>query len=657
MGEKNCNWFFEKHSGREKGPNDALEENFKTHPYYALVREAIQNSLDAVDNTEEPVIVKFDFIKLNRLEFPKLIDNLREHIILSKEYWKNNPDAVRKFDEMIKYLDGEEKNMKRLWITTLKVSDYNTIGMEYEPDDTNSTFYAFLLSEGNSSKNIVGSGGSFGFGKAAYFNLSPFRAVIVSTRNKKNKVVFEGATVLATHKKNDEKLTAYGFYNCEGGNIPVTNEDEIPDFFKRNEMGTDIYILGLWDKKDRKEEMIKSILNNFWLAIHNKKLIVEVDGDRIDKASLPKYIDDYYENEIEKGSVNDIKKWNPKPYYNAVRNYGLNENKYFLFEDNLEIAGKVKFYVYLNKKLPNRIAYFRKPQMLVYKQTNNKLDGYVGVFICEGEKGNEILKEMENPEHNEWKAENFKINPTQTSPIAIKIEKEIRDFINEKLKELSGINHSNQSAIRDLEEYLYIPGELIDNAEKFDLSGSNENMKKGEISTQNTEEETPLQTTTLKEPVRKNPVKRSPQYAVDKINGNMDDEGTMERILIGGNGGGGGGNKPGPDGNTISEEYINSDGTKKIRKPVEIKYRVIGSENKHYILFKSLYPIENAEIEIYIGTDNGEVKCDNIKKVSKGRIEGNKITDFNINPGKDILEIEFDDNILHSIKLKTYEIS
>jgi len=651
MKENNCDWFFDKHSGREKGPNDALEENFKTHPYYAIVREAIQNSLDAVDDKQKPVLVKFNFISLNRQEFPNLIDNLREHIILSREYWKDNPDAVKKFNEMLKYLDGNEEGKKRLQIATLRISDYNTIGMEYDYDNPTTTFNAFLRSEGNSSKNNVGSGGSFGFGKAAYFNLSPFRTILVSTRNKNNDVVFEGATVLATHKKNSEKLTAYGFYNCEGEK-PVTEEEEIPYFFKREEIGTDIYVIGLWDKSDRKNEMIRSILNNFWLAIHNKRLIVEVDNEHIDNETISDYINDYYENEYESGNATEIDKWNPKPYYNAVKNYGSNENKYFLFEDKLETAGKVKYYVYLNKGLPNRTAFFRKPQMLVYKQTKNKLKGYVGVFICDDEIGNEILKKMENPEHNEWKPENYKVEG-ETSREAKKIKKEISDFINDKLEELSGINLSNKLTIEGLEEYLNIPGELINDDEEYDYYGENENFQTGDTTETQSDEETPIQTTTKNEPVKIKPNIYKPQQIVDELEGNIDENGSQTG-LGGGNNDGTDGDKPGRKGSNPNN--IEEGGDMIIKMPVDIKYRLIGSENKHYIVFKSLYPIENAEVEIFVGTDNGEKESVKITSTSKGKIINNRITDFKINPGKDILEIKFEDNITHSIKLKTYEL-
>lgn len=41
-----------------------MEQSFKNHPYASLVRESIQNSLDAVLDKSEPVIVKFSFMEM-----------------------------------------------------------------------------------------------------------------------------------------------------------------------------------------------------------------------------------------------------------------------------------------------------------------------------------------------------------------------------------------------------------------------------------------------------------------------------------------------------------------------------------------------------------------------------------------------------------------
>src|SRR5438093_5556225 len=152
---------------------------------------------------------------------------------------------------MLQYLNGNEKGKKRLNISCLKISDSNTRGMNYKAGDTNSSFYAFLRAAGVNVKTIGGSGGSFGFGKGAYFALSPIKTLIVSSKDADCNFHFEGATRLTTHRNNNgEKLTAYGFYDNNSGE-PVVLEENIPEIFKRIEIGTDINIIGLWDEVDR----------------------------------------------------------------------------------------------------------------------------------------------------------------------------------------------------------------------------------------------------------------------------------------------------------------------------------------------------------------------------------------------------------------------
>lgn len=39
--EKNCKWYFaDQPNVQEVGPNNAMEQNFKNHPYAALVRDS-----------------------------------------------------------------------------------------------------------------------------------------------------------------------------------------------------------------------------------------------------------------------------------------------------------------------------------------------------------------------------------------------------------------------------------------------------------------------------------------------------------------------------------------------------------------------------------------------------------------------------------------
>ena len=134
----------------------------------------------------------------------------------------------------------------------------------------------------------------------------------------------------------------------------------------------------------------------------------------------------------------------------------------------------MKLYVYLERGLPNRTSFFRKPKMVVFKRTNRKINGYAAVFICDDENGNEILRQLENPAHNEWRKENQQTEG-KIDTIARKAELELSNFINSKLDSLSKTNTSKKVAFLGLEDYLSIPEDLLEKDEDSDLRGEAEN--------------------------------------------------------------------------------------------------------------------------------------------------------------------------------------
>ena len=205
--ERKCQWYFARSlGGLDQGPNDAMSENFKKVPFEAIVRESVQNSLDAKAYDDKPVIVTFKFKSTDANNYPMLF-NIEKHIQGCLDMY-NDKSAHKKFDPMLEYI-AKTRNAR---MDYLEVHDENTTGMAYSRDDTKSGFYSFVKSAGNSSKSSESAGGSFGFGKAAYFNLSKIRTVLISTLTTDDKYFFEGVASLCTHKINGEKKVSVGYY-------------------------------------------------------------------------------------------------------------------------------------------------------------------------------------------------------------------------------------------------------------------------------------------------------------------------------------------------------------------------------------------------------------------------------------------------------------
>ena len=84
--EGNCKWNFATLPENMLGQsaNNALISHFNKSPFSALIREAIQNSLDAPASDDMPVRVEFSFGRIQATEYPNFFE-LREHIKGIKE--------------------------------------------------------------------------------------------------------------------------------------------------------------------------------------------------------------------------------------------------------------------------------------------------------------------------------------------------------------------------------------------------------------------------------------------------------------------------------------------------------------------------------------------------------------------------------------------
>ena len=184
--ELDCKWHFAEMDANagDEGPNSAMSQTFAQFPCAALVRESIQNSLDAVLDEEEPVVVCFEYRTLDRHDYQNFF-NITDNISACREYYRANKSANAIYPAMLDYLNSTNE------IGFIRVSDFNTKGMDYEDGATDKTFYAFVRAAGVSVKQAEGAGGSFGFGKGAFFVMSPINTLFVSTCNKDNIHHFE----------------------------------------------------------------------------------------------------------------------------------------------------------------------------------------------------------------------------------------------------------------------------------------------------------------------------------------------------------------------------------------------------------------------------------------------------------------------------------
>lgn len=654
--ENNCKWHFGNEGGRDVGYNDPLETNFLKHPYISIVRESIQNSLDVVADETQPVRIEYSFERIKRSDYPALCE-IETHIEECRNYYCESIKAKEKFDSMITSINDNLSTRPESDIKILKISDYNTTGMPFDKsNEVTSPFYAFLRSAGVEIKSSEGAGGAFGFGKAAYFLMSPIRSVLVSTKCQNGACYFEGAASLCTHKFKGKKVASYGLYDNNDGN-PTDKADQIPEYFQRTRVGTDVFILGMLPDKKANivRSMMTTVLNHFWLAIYEKKLIVEIDKKEIHSANLFDTMRQYFQDFSDNHPVKYVSGWNPRPYFEAVKNKNKDED-HLLIEKDLPTLGHVKLYIYRAKGLKSRIVYMRRPKMIVSKRPLNKAENMNVVFVCDNKKGNELLRRMENPAHDEWKKENATINGRIPYEI-VQAEEELDNFITNELDSLLESRDNKPIELDYLLPYFGIPGDLLEKEEP--LSPFDPEPEK---LTAETTKETGIITPSVQliAGTAAHRESKQPNKSLEIIKARKNDEDGNDIL-------GAGGQKPNNDnngnpqaGNAFQKGTLEPDETSSVKVPVDIYFRVFAQKKNgeffNVAIIESDHNIEKAELVLKCGCDDGSKEPIAIANSDAGDCDENCIRNLSLNKGKNRICFSFADNLKHSISLEAYEI-
>lgn len=416
-----------------QGIRDGDIEVFDKTRYQSVVRETIQNSMDARLDDSKPVQVEFKFFNLPKHQYPS-ITAIEDHLQACRFWEKANQDDKELINAM-------SSAIERNSYSCLEIADYNTIGME-----VSTSFDSFAHSRNVSTKNSAGSAGSKGMGKAAYFAASYLHTIFVTSNfNETGRTLFQGISRLSTHKHNEQLKNYKGYYSDDFG--PVLESWKIPPPFSREEVGTSCFILGLWPEENRQHVMEKELLNNFWLAILEGDLIVKIDETEFNRINVYHEIKRLYPDVLESSQFNANP--NPRPYIEAYIGKDCSNQK---FEKDIDYLGRVKFILAKNEQFQGRIVNFRKSKMLIFKDNNKLYTGYCGIFICDDPSGNEILKKLENATHTEWKAGNWK------DPIGRLALRKLKEFQEECIKTFVGEQQGDEITIPGFDELLSIPG-------------------------------------------------------------------------------------------------------------------------------------------------------------------------------------------------------
>ena len=389
-------WRFPSRNGGIDYVNDSSSTHFSDAPIAKLVRELIQNSLDAKhDGFDDPVTVTFSETTVKR----GLIGGatLQRHLqsCLDRATYDDRSDMVDVYAHALSVIGRRD-------IPCLKVQDTGTMGLN------DARWKALVIQEGAVSKGSGAPGGSYGIGKNAILNVSDLQTVFYSTRlveGRKGLVTkLQGKATLTGHSDpdgSDDDLQHIGFFRLQEDG-PIKGRG-IPEFFQLAETGTGVFIMGFNPhSSDWVDQVATAVIENFFYAIHHQNLTVEIvpeDGSpvRIDHQT----IDSLFERltPINRNAVH---------YYRAIRD---------LPEDDVEVTrrvrdlGRLRAYVVFAEGSPRRIAHINRNGMLITDSREQRVNplaprgrslwpDFVGVIVPDTDAGDLWLRRMENPSHD-----------------------------------------------------------------------------------------------------------------------------------------------------------------------------------------------------------------------------------------------------------------
>ncbi|MBU3207900.1 hypothetical protein KPL33_13105 [Clostridium algidicarnis] len=553
------------------GISEAGVETFNGTPYKSLAREICQNSLDAAKDESKPVRVEFSILNHQSHELDKR-EELSDAFKKCSEFWDQQKDKkTRNFFQKAYALINKDT------IRVLKISDFNTTGLDGSDKQLNSNWCNLVKSSGVSDKG-GSAGGSFGIGKSAPFVCSDFRSVIYSTLDHKGVKASQGVSRLVSFNTVDGITQGIGYYGNKDKNQPIKNEYILDKGSERQESGTDIYILGFRDGERWKQEIIAAILEGFLVAIWKGFLEVVIDDVLISKDTIGNVISKYGD-EIDSFTKN---------YYRV-----LTSDNTKMIEWNFEKLGNVVLYLDIHEDFHRKVCVTRASGMKIFDK--DRISGYIpfaGVLILEGHDANKFFRSMETPQHDKWEYERHEDSKLAKNRLSI-----LTKAIKEHVLNLQMDTQQDEMDVEGIGEYL--PDEIVGEKEDKD--------KREELSNR----------------VKRIDIKRVDLTKKTKVMGegnNYGEDGFMDVYgedmpggtnegIINGSGDGkasGGTGKPGEFKEGLDKSII-------IEKPVEIKPMEIRlfcsnkSLGEYTLRFKTPKNLKNAYVKVMIAGEQGGV--------------------------------------------------
>lgn len=474
MASNNFGWiFWEDPSPRAKLADDSKLAGTTT--LETLVRELIQNAVDARTTNPARLVVEDGTVSLSDLHDALKLDELKAHIKGTLDFASaDNPNnrIITKCNSQLALLDSPRCRY-------LKFSDFNTKGLEgISKFDKTKAIWKLLFDDGTSAKEASSAGG-VGVGKNATFPFSQISTVIYATKTD------EGYGLVGSARLNSSRI-GETTYQPEGNflvyddksvisgdysSIRALGKEETRDFkvdlFNRGEKGSDVIILGTdgnnelsesyWAKKFALHAII-----NFYPAILNGVFTLDIKQEgketiTLNASSISDVVESFESDEGDSRELYDLIH-NARLLINTLAQKGEEEN-YKIFKDTDPVLGDFTLYMNASPDVDaKRWQLFRSFGMKTISRDVRVQKPVFSIAIIHSKIGSDYLLAAESGNHTEY---NFQ--PLGESK-AKEAKKAITSFESRIVQEIGhfGRVDSSQTDIElaGLTNFIALPGDL-----------------------------------------------------------------------------------------------------------------------------------------------------------------------------------------------------
>lgn len=400
-------WQFSEIPNIEEANFDKVLERFYKMRISGLVRENIQNSLDGkISKLQEPVIVRINTGDLLASEVPG-IDEIKERI----SNLKGQSDYNRK---TISYMQKQIKDDNTRYIS---FEDENTRGLSGaengQSTDSKHTWSAYAYNKGvhaeiKESDLEKVRGGSHGVGKIASNAASDIHVTFFANCDELGKKHLGGTVQLIEHEYQNKYYRSTGYFakkellnDKKTKFYPFANN--FSEIFQKNTRGLKIIIPYLRSEYDNENEIIKSVIEGFFVGIIQKKLIVFVNNQEISSETIMNFIEDpiLYEQVVKECKTEFT------PLY--VKTYKKALPKKIMISNGVEDY-EFDLYFEYNPEIPKgRVAIVRTVGMKIqdFTVSNHSRKPFNAVLIGSLNEDS-YLKSLENESHTALSSEHIK---------------------------------------------------------------------------------------------------------------------------------------------------------------------------------------------------------------------------------------------------------